>query len=116
MIALFVFIFAIALAIALAPLILGAIGTMFGLLFTFLLWAYAGFPDNTPKNTRPTAVQSAPAAAEHDPMEQLEEWERQDNARRRAYRASERRKQQGRLLDAQRRTHSAEDEVDHEEP
>lgn len=115
MFALFMFV----LAIALAPIILGVIGTMFGLIFTFILWAIAGFPDNTPKDTRPTAAQVAPASSEDagdDPMEQLMEWERQDNARRRAYRTEQRRKDRTRLLEAQRRTHAAEDEVDHAEP
>ncbi len=118
MFALLGLILALALAIALAPIILGALGTMFALIFTFILWAAAGFPDNTPKDTRPTAVQAAPAApeGEDDPFEQMMEWERQDNERRRAYRALQRGKDRARLLDAQRRTHSADDEVDHAEP
>jgi hypothetical protein len=112
---LILFILSLALAIALAPLILGAIGTMFALLFTFLLWAFAGFPDNTPKDTRPTHSQVAPADAESDPMEQLLEWERQDRQRARSHRVARRRRDEAALLDAQRRDAEAE-EYGHEEP
>lgn len=112
------FIIALALAIALAPIILGVIGTMLGLIFTFILWAAAGFPDNTPKDTRPKAAVTAPADADagEDPMRQLMEWEREDAERNRAYQAKQRAKARQRLLDAQRRTHLADDEVNHADP
>jgi len=101
----FAFIVSLAIAIALAPLILGAIGSMFALLFTFLLWAFAGFPDNTPKDTRPTHSQVAPVDAESDPMEQLLEWERQDRQRARSHRVARKRHEDAALLDAQGRSH-----------
>jgi hypothetical protein len=112
MFGLFILALLVALAVALAPVILGVLGTMIGLFFTFILWAIAGFPDNTPRDTRPAAAQVAPAApveAEEDPMVQLREWEEQDRARARQYRAAQRRKTERALLDAQKR-------VSHDEP
>ncbi len=70
-------ILALALAIALAPFILGAIATMLGLVFTFILWAIAGFPDP------PAAAKRSPSeqAAFEAPMRQLEEWAEEDEVR-----------------------------------
>ncbi len=118
MFALFIFVLIIALAVALAPIILGVIGTMLGLFLTFCLWAFAGFPDNAPKDTRPAASQHGPAdrlrpgerMLAPDPawgdveptpsaIDHFDAWEREDAERNRAYR------QKARLLDAQKRVH-----------
>lgn len=116
MIALFMFVLAIALAIALAPIILGVLGTMLSLLFTALLYLFAGCPHpGQTKHADPPAA-AAPEASprpEKDPLEQLEEWSRQD-ARRAADKALRAGKAAARkaresidrgVLDAQRRAH-----------
>ena len=76
MFALLALILALAIAIALAPFILGALGTMFGILFTFILWAIAGFPE--PKSVERTPEEQAAFEA---PMRQLEEWAEEDEVR-----------------------------------
>ncbi len=129
MLALLLFAALVALLVTLAPAILGVIGTMLGLFFTFILWAIAGFPDNTPRDTRPKAAVVAPA--EEDPMLQLEAWERQDRARRAQARDAgfdyygsfmrerarqERAKARRALLDAQKRVDAAIERRGHGEP
>lgn len=116
MIALFMFVLIIALAIALAPIILGVVGSMLTLLLTALLYLFAGCPDNAQhKPTTPPAV-LAPEASQkpdNDPLEQLEEWSRQDAKRAadKALRVGKAAARKAResidrgLLDAQRRAH-----------
>lgn len=127
MIALLGLILAIALAIAIAPFILGALGTMFGLIFTFILWAIAGFPE--PKSVERTPQEQAAFEA---PMRQLEEWAEEDEVRAlqnraekaakkaadavkaRAHRARQRAEKA--LLDGQMRDPQAIEEHGHAEP
>lgn len=75
------FVLIIALAIAIAPFILGVLGTMLGLILTFILWAFAGFPDNP---SHPVKDPKGEAA-----IEQLEKWEAEDTARELEHRARE---------------------------
>lgn len=115
-------IIALAVAIALAPIILGVIGTMLGLLFTALLYLFAGCPHHEPRKLTPQEQ------AEQDaPYRQLLEWDRQD-AERAAERAADKAQRAGKaaarrtretidaaLLDAQRRVRPPEDHG-HAEP
>lgn len=125
--ALFFFVLIIAIAIALAPIIIGALGTMFGILFTFILWAIAGFPE--PKSVERTPEEQAAFEA---PMRQLEEWAEEDEVRalqHRAEKAAKRateaaraaalratRRAEKALLDAQARDPQAHGDSGHAQP
>lgn len=77
MLALLGFIIALALAIALAPIILGVIGAMLGLILTAILYMAAGCPH--PQASKPSAEEQE---RNERTMQQLDAWEKQDEARR----------------------------------
>lgn len=120
MMAFLLFIVALALAIALAPIIIGVIGSMLALLFTALLYLFAGCPDNTPR--KPTPAEQAEAEA---PFRQMQEWAKED-AERAAKHAAEKAQRVGKaaarraresieagLLEAQKRVHDAAEDYGH---
>lgn len=77
MFALLGLILVIAIAVALAPIILGVLGAMLGLLLTAILYMAAGCPH--PQASKPSAEEQE---RNDRTMQQLDAWEKQDEARR----------------------------------